>query len=107
MIDGDIFDIGGDVVESELLAYSNYPAYARFERQTDNQLLKSIRSIEKELIKHRAKIENPRDYVSDWEKRSTYYHEGILKRWEKEISNFEMEIRIGKLLAEERGINNV
>ena len=94
-------------MENESSAHSKHPAYTRFERQTDNQLLKSIRSIERELEKHKTKIENPRNHISDWEKRNAYYHAGIVKRWEKEIANFETEIMIGKLIAKERGITNV
>ena len=88
-------------MESELSAH---PAYIRFSKQNDSQLLKSIRSIEKEYKKHKAKIDNPKEYISDWSKRNAYYHAGIVKRWEKEISNFETELQIGKLLATERGI---
>ena len=91
-------------MESELLEHSKHPAYARFAGQTDSQLLKSIKSIEKEHARHKAKVNNPRAFVSDWDKRNRYYHAGIVKRWEKEIANFEKEILIGKLIARERGI---
>ena len=95
--------MGGGILK-ENIEYLSYPAYIRFNRQTDKQLLKSIRSIEKELEKHKNKVISPMCYVSDWDKRNTYYRIGIVEKWKKEIKNFETEILIGKLIATERGI---
>ena len=44
----------------------------------EREIRKSIRSFEKQIVKHKDKIANPSKYVTDWEKRGTKYTQ---KNW--------------------------
>ena len=81
-----------------------YNAYKRLDSQTDSQLMRSIRSLENRLAEHKKKIVNPSAFISEWDIRSQYYKIGIVEKWKKEIFNFEGEIAVGRLIAEERGL---
>ena len=79
-------------------------SHIRLSKQTDIQLTRSIRAIEKQIILHKQKIENPRLYVSEWDSRNHWYQSGIVSKWEKEILTFEKDVKVGLEIARERGL---
>lgn len=69
--------------------------------QTPNELRKGIKSIQKRLDEHRAKVENPLDFYPDWNLQSERKKEGDKRHWQHEIKVFEESIqnRIEELKA--------
>lgn len=48
---------------------------------------------------HQHKIDNPQDYVDDWENKDVREQNGLIKHWKKEIKTFQQSIddRIAEL----------
>ena len=55
---------------------------------TPAQRLRSSRNLQKQIQKHEAYIENPISHVRSWNKISPKHQQGLIRHWEKEISNF-------------------
>ncbi|NJM12380.1 MAG: hypothetical protein HC889_11295 [Synechococcaceae cyanobacterium SM1_2_3] len=58
------------------------------------QLQQGIRSFEKQIEDHESWLCNPQSKVSDWEKRSGAYQEGLLKKWRQDIARHQEQIAI-------------
>lgn len=71
--------------------------------QSSNSLRRSIRNFEKRIAEHEHYIENPVSHCPDWETKDPRKQQGLIKHWQKEISNFKESIqnRIDEL--KERG----
>ena len=80
----------------------NYGTYVTLSKQTDAQLLRSIKSYSKNIVEHYNKIENPSGYVEDWINRNDRYREGIIKKWEKDIARNMDQLEIAQGIATER-----
>ena len=67
--------------------------------QSSKSLMRAIRSYEKQINEHQAKISNPSAYYKDWDKNSELEKMGAIKHWEKEVRNFQQSIddRIAEL----------
>ena len=61
--------------------------------QTPNQLRKGIRSLQKEIAEHLAKIENPPAHCDDWHSRNESAQRGLIKHWNHEIKKFSESIQ--------------
>lgn len=72
------------------------------DNQTTEQIEKSIRSLTKQIEKHRKKINNPELIYPDWERYNEKEKDGFKRHWEKEISNFEIQIDRRKREIERR-----
>ena len=79
--------------------------YKQALKKTDAQLKKSIMSYEKQITEHQYKIENPKEYDSDWDNKDERGKIGLIKYWEKEMRNFSDEAEILKMIQRGR-INN-
>lgn len=55
--------------------------------QTPNQLRKGIRSLNKEIELHLAKINNPEKFCKDWNLRDERAKKGLIRHWKKEIED--------------------
>ena len=64
--------------------------------QSDSQLNKSISSWMKQIEEHKGKIKNPAFYDSGWDSKSETHRAGLIRHWEKEIVNFEKNIKLAK-----------
>ena len=60
--------------------------------EEEKRKAKAIRSYEKQIELHQRKINNPKEYVKDWESKSERYKLGLINYWKKEITNFENQI---------------
>jgi len=56
-----------------------------YEKCSDNELKKGIRSLQKQIDFHLDKIANPRNYIKDWDNLDIREREGTLKKWQKDI----------------------
>ncbi len=83
----------------------HYGTYVTLVGQSDQQLLHSILSYSRNVAEHRVKIDNPADYVSDWDYRSDTYKVGIIKKWEKDIIRNNEQLNIAHGIAAERGLS--
>lgn len=63
-----------------------------FNKQTDKQLEKSIRSLKKNIVSHRQKQQKPDKYCSDWGEKSKKEKDGLLWYWEKEIRGYKKQV---------------
>jgi len=63
------------------------------ENRSKQELDRSINSIRKQMDLHQDKIANPHKYVSDWEKMSSIQRQGLLGKWQKEIYNFDNQVK--------------
>lgn len=62
-------------------------------RQDSSSLKRAIRKYKKRIEEHRDKISNPQKYVSNWDSFDDRKKTGLLKHWNREISNFSDSIR--------------
>lgn len=73
--------------------------------QTSNQLRKGIRSLKKKIALHQNKIENPAKYCDDWNLKDERGQNGLIRHWQKEITDSEESIRNRIEELKERGEN--
>ncbi|MBQ7199273.1 MAG: hypothetical protein IJS29_08435 [Selenomonadaceae bacterium] len=71
--------------------------------QTPNFLRKGIRSLEKHIEKHRAKIENPKEFYPNWDLLDEREKIGNMRHWNKEILAAEESIKNRIKELESRG----
>lgn len=50
-------------------------------------------SFREQIEVHKRKLENPSDFDMNWDAKSDKERRGLLKHWEKEISNFEKSVQ--------------
>ena len=74
--------------------------------QDSNSLKRAIRKYQKRIEEHKSKINNPQEYIEDWDSLPAMKQEGLKRHWNKEINNFNTSIddRIAEL--KERGDYN-
>lgn len=60
--------------------------------QESASLRRAIRKYNKRIEEHKNKIENPSQYVPNWNDYSEKQKEGLIKHWKKEIYNFDESI---------------
>lgn len=60
--------------------------------QTSNQLRRGIRSLNKRIEEHWAKIANPEEYYRDWFSEPER-QPGRIRHWQKEIEDMEEAVR--------------
>lgn len=60
--------------------------------QKTSSLKKGLESFKEEIWLHQQKISDPQKYVEGWEDKDPREQQGLLKHWNKEISNFEESI---------------
>lgn len=61
-------------------------------KQKTSSLKKGLASFEEQIAEHRRKIAEPEKYVSGWESKDVREQKGLMKHWQKEISNFQESI---------------
>ncbi len=83
----------------------HHGTYVTLVGQSNQQLLRSIQSYTRNVAEHQIKINNPADFVSDWENRHDAYKAGIIKKWEKDIIRNNEQLNIARGIATERGLN--
>lgn len=74
-------------------------AESDIKKQESNSLKRAIRKYERRIAEHKNKISNPSQMVDDWNAKSKYVQDGLIKHWNKEIKNFQNSIdeRIAEL----------
>ena len=68
-------------------------AEKNLQNQTSVQLRKGIRSFQKEIELHIAKIANPKDFCLDWDSKDERGKFGLIRHWQHEIRIFERSIQ--------------
>lgn len=71
--------------------------------QESNSLKRAIRKYQKQITEHTNKINNPQQYIEDWDSLSSLKQEGLKKHWKKEIDNFNTSINDRVTELKERG----
>lgn len=67
------------------------------------QLQKGIRSFERQIKDDEGWLRDPQSKVNDWENRSAAYREGLLKKWQQDISRHREQIAILRGVLQEKG----
>ena len=67
-----------------------------------NQLIRSVRSMKKQIDKHRGKIANPKRYWSAWDTFSKEHQERQILKWTREINKFIEECDIFQGILDNR-----
>lgn len=62
-------------------------------KQDSVSLKRGMRKLENQITLHKAKIENPKKYIPDWDSYSEMQRNGLIKHWQKEIRNFEESMK--------------
>lgn len=75
-------------------------------KQTTQHLVKSISSWERNSELHKLKIADPAKYDDGWDLKTDEHKAGLLKHWQKEIDNFEANIKQAKDELVKRGDGN-
>ncbi len=70
--------------------------------KTQNHLLKSIRSHEKQVEIHMDKIAHPEKYVPDWGSKTFQERSGLLRKWNKDAQRNSEQAEIEKGTYKER-----
>ena len=73
-------------------------------RQSETAIRKGIRSLENEISKHASKIADPLTNCEGWDSKGEEEKAGLIRHWQKEISNFEESIQNRKEELRKRGI---
>lgn len=91
----------------EQAAFINLNLFAaNYKNQTNKQLNKSRKSHEKQIEKHKYKIEHPNEFYKDWQQFSELKQKGCLNQWGKEIRNYRNQIELINKEFERRGKRN-
>lgn len=90
----------GDIINKSAAKTEKYYA-----RQTDNELLKGIRSEQKQITLHIDKIKNPEKYVPGYKSESKQYREGLIRKWKKDLANHERQVELRKKELKRRGVD--
>ena len=72
-------------------------------KQSDAHLKKSIVSWTANIAEHQAKIADPGKYDAEWESKSAAHKAGLIKHWQKEIQNFQNNIKDANDELDRRG----
>jgi len=87
------------------LAAKNGGKHARlldFEQRSAKEVQKSIKSLEKQIVKHQDKIDNPSKYCSEWDTMDPRRKNALInKRWPAEIQCFTEEKDILQTILEQ------
>jgi len=75
-------------------------------KQKDGQLMKSIKSWQANIEQHKKKLANPAEFDVDWDSKSAEQKAGLIKHWQKEIRNFESNVRAAEDELKKRGHND-
>lgn len=67
-------------------------AESDIKNQASSSLKRAIRKYEKRIDEHIDKINNPQKYAPEWDNFSEQHKKGLIKHWNKEISNFKESI---------------
>ena len=79
------------------------PLIRRCGEQTNKEIQKSIKSLEKQIIKHQDKIANPTNHYPDWHKLDPREREALINRkWPAEIQCFTEERDILQSVLDQR-----
>ena len=57
-------------------------------KQNSTSLMRAIKNLTQRIEEYEKYIENPHDYIPEWDEYSTLRQEGLKKHWKKEIRNF-------------------
>ena len=77
--------------------------YKQLTGQTDDELVKSVRSFEENVKEHASKINSPSDFIHDWDSRNEQYKVGIIKKWQKDLTRNEELAAVALGVIKERG----
>lgn len=62
-------------------------------KQKTSSLKKGLESFEERIAEHQRKIADPKKYVAGWDAKDERERKGLLKHWQKEISNFQESVQ--------------
>ena len=84
----------------------HYGEYKRLVASDDRQLLRLIKSYERNAEEHRQKILNPHKYYGEaWELMRDRHKKRVMAKWSKEVDIFEEQAAIAKAIARGRGLD--
>lgn len=63
------------------------------EKQETASLIRAMRKYGQRIEEHKSYINDPKSHCPDWENYSEQKKAGLLRHWNKEISNFEESIQ--------------
>lgn len=72
-------------------------------KQKSNELKRGIDTLKKRIAEHKQYICDPKTHCPDWDAYDARRQAGLIKHWEKEISNFEKSIDTRVKELKERG----
>ena len=72
------------------------------ENQSDNNIIKGIKTLQKRISEHKEKIAHP-EKLSMWNTYSEAKKAGTIRHWEKEIQAFEIQLENRKNILKKRG----
>ena len=117
-LDGKIFDIGTEPTLPrhpnciccyapvvDLTVSENYDIIIPedMKKQTSKQLKKGIKNLDASIKKHEYKINNPKEFYSDWDNISEQIRNGRINHWKKEIDIAKKNKLAAERLLKERG----
>jgi len=56
-----------------------------YQKCTDKELLKGVKSLDKQINLHLDKIANPKSYIPEWDEFELRKQDGTIKKWQKDI----------------------
>lgn len=71
--------------------------------QDSNSLQRAIRKYNKHITEHLNKINNPQQYIENWDNYTILQQQGLIKHWKKEINNFKNSVRDREIELKKRG----
>ena len=80
---------GGGLVKVDMQFF----AEKDIEKQESASLIRAMRKYQKRIDEHKNYILDPRSHCPDWDSFSEQKRSGLIRHWQKEISNFEESIQ--------------
>jgi hypothetical protein len=73
-------------------------------KRSTTELQRGIRSLEKEIKLHEAKINNPRQHTNNWDSMRPEQQQSLLKRWPQDIARQQEQKNILEVILRERNV---
>ena len=84
---------GGGAVDKPKRSGKIDPENKKIASETTAQLNRGIRNLFKRINEHKDKIENPKQYIPEWDSMRNTLRLGTVEFWKKEIERYETSLK--------------
>lgn len=99
----DVLKARVEIAKRRLYSLRNGEKIAKeFQKRTPGQLIKTVQSLERRIVEHQAKIQNPHlAWGDEWDTMPIKRKDREIEHWQDEIETFTIQIKVAKMLLGE------